>query len=93
MTKVIAFIIELIGWIQIVLSPLLIGLAIGAIIYFNKKDTVGLILGIVVASLGLVIGIIFATKIWKKKGTISFLSRLSGTPELDNLDEEKNKGK
>lgn len=83
---------ELIGWFQIVLSPLLIGLLVGAIIYFNKQDTIGLIIGIGITALGLIVGIIFATRVWKKKGTVNFMSRISASPELDNL-EENNKDK
>jgi uncharacterized protein YneF (UPF0154 family) len=91
MTKILEFITELIGWLQIVLSPLLIGLAIGALIYYNKQDFVGLILGIIVTVISLITGIILATKIWKKKGTISFLSRISATPELNEPEEKSNK--
>jgi FtsH-binding integral membrane protein len=91
MTKILEFITELIAWFEIVLSPLLIGLVIGAVIYFSRQDTVGLVLGIIVATLGLIIGVILATRIWKKKGTANFMSRLSATPELDNLNDEKTK--
>ena len=87
MTKILEFITELIGWFQIVLSPFLIALVIGAIIYFNKQDTIGLFIAIAVVALGLIIGTVIATKIWRKKGTIEFLSRIDASPDLDNLDE------
>lgn len=45
-------------------------------------------MGIIVATIGLVIGIIWATRQWKGKGTIWFMSRIMATPELDNPDEE-----
>lgn len=86
--RVFEFITEAIGWLQIVASPLLIGLAIGAVIYFPNPSTTRLVLGIIVATIGLVLGIIWATKKWKGKGTIFFLSRIMATPELDNPDEE-----
>lgn len=89
MTKIFEFITELIGWIQIVFSPLLIGIVIGGIVYINKPNKGGIIIGISIAIIGLVIGIIFATRVWRKKGTISFLSQISSTPELDKQDEEK----
>ncbi len=79
---------EVMGWLQIVASPLLIGLAIGAIIYFSNQTTVRLIIGIGVAVSGLIVGIIWATKQWKGKGTIWFMSRIMATPELDNLEDE-----
>ena len=80
---------EIIGWLQIVASPFLIGLIIGAIIYFPKPDTTKLIIAIVIATTGLCIGIIWATRVWRKKGTIHFMSRIMATPELDNKDEEQ----
>jgi hypothetical protein len=37
--------IEIIGWIRIVLSPLIIGLFIGFVCYINIKSSVGIIFG------------------------------------------------
>jgi hypothetical protein len=85
--RVFEFITEVFGWLQIVISPLLIGLGIGAIIYFPNPSNTRLIIGIIVACFGLVIGIYWATKKWKGKGTIFFLSQISATPELDKVDE------
>jgi len=82
---------EMIGWLQIVASPLLLGLIIGFVIYVSNPGTLRLILGISVATLGLITGIIIATKAWKKKGTMHFVSRVMATPELDNLEEDKEK--
>ena len=84
------FITETIGWLQIVASPLLIGLGIGAFIYFPDPTTTRLVLGIIVVTLGLIVGIIWANKAWKGKGTIWFVSRVMATPELDEPDEENN---
>lgn len=75
---------EVIGWIQIVASPLLIGFIIGAIIYFTNPTKIRLISGIAVATIGLTIGIIWATREWKKNGTIRFMSRIMDSPELDD---------
>jgi len=80
---------EVIGWLQIVLSPLLAGLTIAAIIYFSNPSTLRLVIAIAVALIGLIVGVVFATRVWKKKGTIHFVSRVMATPELDNLEEEK----
>jgi len=80
---------EVVGWLQIVASPLLAGLFIGALIYFPNPTILRLIIAIGVALLGLIVGIIFATRVWKKQGTIHFVSRVMATPELDALDEEK----
>ncbi len=93
MFKVVEFIIEVLGWLQIVAGPLFIGLVIGAIVYFPDPTTKKLITGICITAFGLVFGIYIAIRAWKKGGTIKFLSRISATPELDNFvesSEEKN---
>ena len=84
---------ESIGWIQIVASPLLVGIIVGGIVYLLIGNTAGVILGIVVAIIGLIIGIVLANKIWKKKGTIHFISRVNASPELDNLESESTEDK
>lgn len=80
---------EVMGWLQIVASPLLVGLGIGAIIYFPHPSTINLIIALSIVMVTLIFGIILATRIWKKKGTIWFLSRIMATPELDNITSEK----
>ena len=95
MHRVFEYIMEIIGWLQIVASPLLIGLGIAAFIYFPNPSETRLIIAIIVAVLGLVIGIVWANRIWKTKGTMWFVSQISATPDLDNFIEketEKNKG-
>jgi hypothetical protein len=77
------FLTEAVGWLQIVASPFLLGLILGAIIYFTNPNTMRLIIGIVVALAGLLSGILLANKQWKGNGTISFMSRIMATPELD----------
>ena len=81
---------EIIGWLQIVASPLSAGLIIGAIIYFSKPNRTTLIIAIVIATIGLIIGVIWATKIWRKKGTMHFMSRIMATPEIEKKDEDQN---
>ena len=80
---------EVVGWLQIVASPLLAGLVIAALIYFSNSSTFRLVIAIGVILIALIIGIVFATRVWKKQGTMHFVSRISASPELDNLDEEK----
>lgn len=79
------FFIEVVGWLQIVASPLLIGVVIGFVVYLANPNDLGITIGISIASLGLIIGIIWATRVWKRKGTIEFISRVSATPDLDEL--------
>lgn len=82
---------EVIGWLQIAASPLLFGLIIGTLIYFSNPGSFRLVIAIVVAIIGLVTGIIFATRVWKKVGTMHFVSRVMATPELDDLEDAKKK--
>ena len=77
---------EVIGWIQIVASPLLLTGMIALVYYLSKPNSTRLILGICFTTVGLIVGIIWATKVWKKRGTMDFMSRISATPELDDLD-------
>lgn len=88
MFKALETISEVIGWLQIAISPTLIGLGIGAPIYYSHPSTPRLITGIAILILGIVIGAVMATKAWRKKGTVHLLSRVSATPELDNGEAE-----
>ncbi len=90
MYKLWEFMFEFIGWLLILASPFFAGLIIGAIIYFPNPDETKLIISILVASLGLIIGIIWATRIWRRTGTIRFLSRIMETPDLDKMKWKEN---
>jgi hypothetical protein len=83
------FFTEIIGWLQIVASPFLAASIVGAIIYFSRPNTTRLIIAIAILTIGLVVGIIWATRVWRKKGTIHFMSRIMATPEFDNNDEDQ----
>ena len=80
--------VEILGWIRIFLSPFLLGFIIALLIYFLIPGKTGFIISITVASSGLILGIIWATRIWRKNGTINFLSNISTTPELDKQTED-----
>lgn len=93
MTKILTFIVELIGWIQIIFFPSLVGLILGATVYYYKHDLLGLILGIGILIVGFIAGILLANRIRKKKGIINFLSRVRGTPAFNSNERERNKFK
>ena len=78
---------ELIGWVSIAISPLLIGSLLGLLIYILKTDRTGLILSMLVAVSGLIAGIVWASRIWKKEGTIQFLSRLISSEKMQQKEE------
>jgi F0F1-type ATP synthase assembly protein I len=87
MFKIFEKITELIGWLQIAISPTLLGFGIGCIVYYNFQNSTGLILGIVISIIGLICGIVLATNKFKTTGTVQFLSRVSAAPELDKTTE------
>ncbi|HKZ67267.1 MAG TPA: hypothetical protein VJ111_12965 [Chitinophagaceae bacterium] len=80
---------EIVGWLKICASPFLFGLVIGAIVYLFKPGTTRLIVAILVVTTGLCTGILWANRIWRKKGTIHFMSRTMATPELDKDEDQK----
>ena len=69
----------IIAWLQIVASPTLFALIISAIIYFKNPTQTNLIIAIAIIFLGLIVGILYANKIWKTKGTMWFVSQISAT--------------
>ena len=94
MLRIFEWITEAIGWFRIVLSPFLIGLALGAIVYFPNPSDLSFIIGVAIATLGLIIGIIWATSIYLSKGgTVWFLSRTMASPDLDEEEVKEKEGK
>lgn len=74
---------ESLGWLRIAASPAIIGLVAAALIYFPAPSDTRLVVAFIVAGLGIFAGIVWATRIWKKRGTVDFLARVMATPELD----------
>lgn len=97
MSRVFETIIDLIQWIKIVLSPLLISGLIGVLVYLSNPNSTGIFLFALIVFVGLIIGIIWATRVWKKHGTNNYMSRVMASPDLDgkevNSDSQKNKSK
>ena len=71
------FLLEVFGWIRIVASPFLIGALIGFGVYISKPDITRLIIAIIIASTGLLTGIIWATKVWRKGSTMDYTAMTS----------------
>ena len=87
--KVLEFLIDVFSWLKIVASPLLIAVIIAVIIYLNVSGILGLILSVSILMVGVVVGVILATRIWKTLGTTTFLARIHATLELDKINHEK----
>ena len=80
--------IEIVSWIQIAVSPFLIGLLIAVCIYIFKPDNTGFTISIIVASAGLLVGIIWAKRISKKRGATNYISKISASTDFDKIDKE-----
>jgi hypothetical protein len=91
--KVIAFLIEILNWLRIALSPTLIGGILGGIVYLNFPNSVGLAIGVGILFTGILAGVTWATNVWKKKGTSYFMSRIHASPDIDEAIKPKEKGK
>ncbi len=77
--------IEVLCWFRIVSSPtIMVGVA-GFVLWKGVGGTSGILIGGFVVLCGLILGIMWATRIWKKQGTSTFMSRVNTSPDLDNL--------
>ncbi len=72
--KVIEIIFEIFGWLVIVLGTTIAAGLIAFLFYWIWTNDTVKIIGFVIISLGFLLGAIWATKIWKKYGTIAWLS-------------------
>jgi disulfide bond formation protein DsbB len=72
--KLFEIIVDVFSWLKIVASPLLIGSIIGFCIYLNEPNNLGLIIAIIFVLIGALIGIFWASRVWKKHGTTNYLS-------------------
>lgn len=81
--------VEVLGWLRIVASPLIIGSIAGFVVYLAVKGIAGILLGSLIALAGLIAGIVWANKVWKKKGTMHFMSRNIAMPELEQNHQHK----
>ncbi len=86
--KIFIYTIEVIYWLKIVASPLLAGLGLGANIYFNNSNDITMTIWFILGVVGLIVGIIWATRVWKRYGTSRYISKIQRTPELDPPDED-----
>lgn len=80
---------KIIAWFKIMLSPFLIGILFGGLVYYLMyPDKMAWILSIAITLVGLVIGILWANKHWKNKSTVWFMSRTMASPELNKEEKE-----
>lgn len=67
---------EIIGGIRIAISPTIIGFILGAFVYYDAPSPVRLTFAIGISAVGLVIGILWAVRVYQTKGTMRFLARI-----------------
>ena len=72
--KLFEFILELFGWLQIVAGVTLAAGLFALATYLIWSNGTGKIAGLMIISIGFIIGVNWATLIWKKHGTIAWLS-------------------
>ncbi len=82
---------EVVGWLQIVLSLLILGLIIAAVLYFTNPSTLRFFIAFPIGFAGLIVGIVIANKACKSKGTIHAISTEMATPELNTLEDENDR--
>ena len=81
---------EIIGGIQLFLSPVLIGVVISGIFYMAFPATITLIMSIAIVLVCIFWGVKLARSKYKSKdGTIGFLSKVSETPDLESTTDNK----
>jgi len=68
--------LDFIGWLQIILGSTLIGGMVGGLLYYFFNNTTGYYIFITITCLCFLVGVIWATRIWIKNGTVEWLSRI-----------------
>ena len=80
--KIIERLLSALAWLQIFISPAIIGAIAGVAIWLALRGLLGVILGLIAGLSGCISGIVFAEKARLGKGTIEFMSRITAHPEL-----------
>ena len=83
MFKILETISKVLAWLQIAASPFIVGIIIGGIIYLYQPNSSTLLIGIALATTGFILGILWASRVWKKRGTVEHMAKLASTPELE----------
>ncbi|MBN8693365.1 MAG: barstar family protein [Bacteroidetes bacterium] len=74
---------EVINWLKIFASPVIIGVIISTLIWFNSESIYVRLMSVLILVLSIVIGIYFAESIRRTEGTQEFMATIYRTPELD----------
>jgi hypothetical protein len=74
--KISEIILEIIGWLQIVFATTIIAALIALPIYLKWSTRTGFVAAVSLVVIGFVAGSVWATIIWRKHGTVAWLSRI-----------------
>ena len=89
--KFFGYFINLIFWLWAFIVPTGIFAFLGFLIYNKSSDN--LPFSVLLAVIGIFLGILIAERIRKRHGLTHFFSRIMATPELDNMNENLNEKK
>lgn len=87
--KIIEKLVEFIGWLQLCIFPIVISCILGGIFYYYNPFGIGIYFSIISIILGIIAGVLYATKVHQKEGTVNHLSKLIRTPELEKKEQNK----
>lgn len=83
-------IVEWFFMIRLALAPTLLGVIVGGYFYLTATSSSGIIIGIAIAVVGLILGILLVIRVKKKQTATEFISRVMATPELDKTEKKEN---
>ena len=75
--KLVELFLEALGWLQIVAGATIAASLPAFLLYLKWSTDTGKIIAIILVSVGFISGVIMATVIWRRHGTIAWLSRIS----------------
>ena len=70
------------AWLQVFVSPAIIGIIAGGLIWLALRGPWGIGFGLTAGMVGCIAGVVFAEKVRRTKGTIEFMARNIAHPEL-----------
>jgi hypothetical protein len=74
--KVFEILLEILGWLQIVAGVTLGAGLISGVVYITWSNEIAKVIAICILAIGFLLGVIWATRIWIKHGTIEWLSQI-----------------
>ena len=84
------FLVFLLSWLQIFLSPVLAAAGISTLLFIQMEEKAYPYI-IVLSILGVAAGIYLAERVRKKKGVETFLGEINATNDIKNFDDRETK--